>query len=53
MSIEQIEGEEGLYKIEKLKILYEVKDFKNHIILKNLDTGERRVYGKSEQKEID
>nr|DAY61362.1 MAG TPA: protein of unknown function (DUF5606) [Caudoviricetes sp.] len=46
MSIEKIEGEEGLYKIEKLKILYEVKDFKNHIIVKNFDTGERRVYGK-------
>lgn len=46
MRIEQIEGEEGFYKIEKLKVLYEVKDFKNHIIVKNFDTGERRVYGK-------
>lgn len=50
MSIEQIEGEEGLYKIEKLKILYEVKGFKNHIIFKNLDTGERKVYGKVSKK---
>ena len=50
MRIEQIEGEEGLFRIEKLKILYEVKDFKNHIIVKNFETGERRVFGKNEQE---
>lgn len=41
--LEKISGEEGLYKIRKVKIIYEISYFENHFIKKNLETGERRV----------
>lgn len=41
--LEKISGEEGLYKIRKVKILYEISYFEKYYIKKNLETGERRV----------
>lgn len=41
--LEKISGEEGLYKIGKVKIIYEINYFEKHFIKKNLETGERRV----------
>lgn len=41
--LEKISGEEGLYKIRKVKILYEISYFEKHYIKKNLETGERSV----------
>lgn len=41
--LEKISGEDGFYKIRKVKILYEINYFEKHFIKKNLETGERRV----------
>lgn len=41
--LEKISGEDGFYKIRKVKILYELSYFEKHYIKKNLETGERRV----------
>lgn len=41
--LEKISGEEGFYKIRKVKILYEISYFEKHFIKKKLETGERSV----------
>ena len=41
--LQQFDGENGLFKIVKAKILYEVKSFENHFIIKNFDTNTYRV----------
>ena len=41
--LEKISGEDGFYRIRKVKILYEISCFEKHFIKKNLETGERIV----------
>ena len=41
--LEKISGEEGFYKIRKVKILYEISYFEKHFIKKKLETGERSI----------
>ena len=41
--LEKISGENGFYKIRKVKILYEINYFEKYYIKKNLETGERSV----------
>lgn len=36
--LHKIEGRDGLYKVEKVKVLYEIKDFGCYYTVENLET---------------